>query len=159
MHDHRCPGEDDAAIRNLLGRTALLGDEGDPEDYREVYAPDATWRMGTAKQAGADEIVAAAAARRANGISGPGTGTRHVVIPLLVEVSGDSARAVSSYLFLTGTTITVAGTYRDELTRSGRGWQISSREATSGLHNLNIRIPYADPAARQLVPASPEEAR
>lgn len=133
MHDHhRCPAEDDAAIRNLLGRTALLGDEGDPEDYRKVYAPGATWRMGADEQASADEIVAAATARRADGTSGPGTGTRHVVIPLLVEVAGDSARAVSSYLFLTGTAITVAGTYRDEFTRSGRGWQISSRDITAG---------------------------
>jgi hypothetical protein len=132
MHDHRCPAEDDAAIRNLLGRTALLGDEGDPEDYREVYAPGATGRRGTIEQAGADEIVAAAAARRADGTSGPGTGTRHVVITLLVEVTGDSARAVSSYLFLTETAITVAGTYRDEFTRSGQGWQISSRDITAG---------------------------
>jgi hypothetical protein len=132
MHDHPCPAGDDAAIRNLLGRTALLGDEGDPEEYREVYAPGATWRMGAVEQVGADEIVAGAADRRANGTSGPGTGTRHVVIPLLVEITGDSARAVSTYLFLTGTAITVAGTYHDEFTRSSRGWQISSRDITAG---------------------------
>ncbi len=129
---HRCPAEDDAAIRNLLGLAALLGDEGAPEDYRRVYAPGATWRMGTAEQNGADEIVAAAARRRADGISGPGTGTRHLVVPLWVEVTGDSARAVSSFMFLAGTAITVAGTYRDELVRTGQGWRISRREATSG---------------------------
>jgi len=84
--------------------------------------------MGTIEQAGADEIVAAAAGRRADGTSGPGTGTRHLVIPLLVEVSGDSARTVSFFAFLAGTAITVAGTYRDELIRTGQGWRISRRE-------------------------------
>jgi SnoaL-like domain len=122
---------DDDAIRNLIGLTALLGDEGDPEDYRRVYAPDATWRMGQTSQSGADEIVAAAAARRAEGVSGPGTGTRHLVITLHVEVAGDSARAVSCFVFLGGTAIRTAGTYHDELIRTEQGWQIRSREITA----------------------------
>jgi hypothetical protein len=132
MTDHQCPAEDDAAIRTLLGLTALLGDEGAPEDYRRVYAPDATWRMGTIEQTGGDEIVAAAAGRRAEGTSGPGTGTRHLVIPMQVEVTGDSARTISHFLFLAGTSITVAGTYRDELIRTSQGWRISTREVTNG---------------------------
>jgi hypothetical protein len=132
MSDHRCPAEDDAAIRNLLGLTALLGDEGAPQGYRRVYASDAIWRMGTVEQAGADEIVAAAAERRADGTSGPGTGTRHLVIPMQVEVAGDSARAVSYFAFLAGTAITVAGTYRDELIRTSQGWRISRREIAAG---------------------------
>jgi hypothetical protein len=132
MGHHRCPAEDDAAIRNLLGLTALLGDEGAPSDYRRVYAPDATWRMGKIEQTGADEIVAAAAERRADGTSGPGTGTRHLVVPVRIEVTGDSARAVSHFMFLAGTAITVGGTYRDELIRTSRGWQISNREVTAG---------------------------
>ena len=125
-------GRDDAAIRNLVGLTALLGDEGAPEDYRRVYAPDATWRMGQVSQSGADEIVAAAAARRAEGVSGPGTGTRHLVVTLHVDVAGDSARAVSCYVFLAGTAIRTVGTYRDELVRRREGWQIRRREVTPG---------------------------
>jgi SnoaL-like domain len=132
MTDYRCLTQDDAAIRNLLGLTALLGDEGAPEDYRRVYASDATWRMGTIEQTGADEIVAAAASRRADGTSGPGTGTRHLVIPMQVEVTGDSARAISRFLFLAGTAIAVAGTYRDELIRTSQGWRIAAREVTNG---------------------------
>ena len=145
MNDHRCAAEDDAAIRNLLGRTALLGDEGAPEDYRQVYAPEAVWRMGTGEtgtgetgtgetgtveQRGQDEIVAAAAARRANGVSGPGTGTRHLLIPLVIEVSGDSASAVSYLAFLAGTSVAVVSTYRDKLVRTSAGWQISERDIT-----------------------------
>jgi hypothetical protein len=124
--------EDDAAIRNLIGLAALLGDEGTPDDYRRVYAPDATWHMGQTRQSGADAIVAAAAARRAEGVNGPGTGTRHLVVTLHVEVAGDRARAVSYFVFLAGTAIRNAGTYRDELVRTGQGWQIRSREITAG---------------------------
>ena len=125
-------GPDDAAVRNVIGLAALLGDEGDPEEYRRVYTPDATWRMGEARQSGADEIVAAAVARRAKGVSGPGTGTRHLVVTLHVEVAGDSARAVSYFVFLAGTAIRTVGTYHDELARTGAGWQIRRREITAG---------------------------
>jgi hypothetical protein len=34
-------------------------------------------------------------------------------------------------LFLAGTSITVAGTYRDELIRTSQGWRISTREVTN----------------------------
>jgi len=131
VNGHRCPAADDAAIRNLVGLAALLGVGGDPEDYRRVYAPDATWCMGESRQSGADEIVAAAAGRRAEGVSGPGTGTRHLVVPLYVEVTGDTARAVSYVVFLAGTAIRTVGTYRDELVRTPGGWRIRGREITT----------------------------
>jgi hypothetical protein len=129
---HRCPAADDAAVRSVIGLTALLGDEGAAEDYRKVYAPSAVWQMGDAIQAGADEIVAAAAARRAEGVSGPGSGTRHLVTPLTIEVSGDTATAVSYYAFLAGTAIAGSGTYRDQFARTEAGWQIVRRDITAG---------------------------
>ena len=131
MTSHHCAAADDAAIRNLIGLTALLGDTGAPEDYRRVYAPDATWTMGSAVQNGADEIVAATAARRAEGTSGPGTGTRHVVIPAVIEIDGDTAKAMSHFVFLAGLEVRNAGSYRDTLVRTGDGWQIRVREVTA----------------------------
>ncbi|HEX3962793.1 MAG TPA: hypothetical protein VHZ03_40200 [Trebonia sp.] len=68
-----------SSLVTLIGLTAFLGDQGAPEDYRKVYAPDVVWRMGEHVQFGADEIVAAAVARRAEGVSG--TGTRLLVTP------------------------------------------------------------------------------
>ena len=129
---HRCPACDDAAIRNVIGLTALLGDAGAPEEYRKVYAPLAVWQMGDAIQSGADQIVAAAAARRAEGVSGPGSGTRHLVTPMTIEVTGDTAKAVSYYAFLAGNAITMTGTYRDQLARTEAGWQITRRDITPG---------------------------
>lgn len=128
--------EDDSSIRSLIGLAALTGDVGEPEDYRRIYSPNATWRSGQERQTGADEIVAAAAARRDQGISGPGTATRHFVVPLHVTVSGDRATAVSYFAFLTATTsaptVSVVGTYRDELVRTEDGWRIHDRETTIG---------------------------
>jgi hypothetical protein len=132
MTSHRCRASDDAAIRNVIGLAAFLGDTGAPEDYRRVYAPDASWRMGDVIQQGADEIVAAAAARRAQGIGGPGSGSRHFVTTLTVEVTGDTATAVSYYAFLAGNAITATGTYRDELARTEAGWQVTRRGITAG---------------------------
>jgi len=129
---HRCPAADDAAVRNVIGLTALLGDTGAPEDYRRVYAPDATWRMGDVTQAGADEIVAAAAARRDQGISGPVSGRRHFVTTLTVEVAGDRATAVSYYAFLAGNAVAGTGTYHDTLARTEAGWRITRRDITAG---------------------------
>ena len=136
MNSHPCAAEDDAAIRSLIGLAAHLGDEGVPDDYRRLYTPDAAWRMGDARQTGIDEITVAAAARRAEGVSGPGTGTRHFVVPLHIEVTGDSARAVSYFQFITETaaapSIALVGSYRDELARTDRGWRIRSRDITLG---------------------------
>jgi hypothetical protein len=132
MTTHRCPAGDEAAIRNLIGLAALLGDTGAAEDYRRVYAPDAAWRMGNVAQEGADEIVAAAAARRGEGVSGPGSGTRHFVTTLTVDVADDRARAISYYAFLAGNMIRTTGTYHDELARTEAGWRITRRDITSG---------------------------
>jgi HIP---CoA ligase len=129
---HRCPAADEAAVRNVIGLTALLGDTGAPEDYRRAYARDATWRMGDVIQEGADAIVAAAAARREEGTSGPGSGTRHLVTALTVEVAGDTATAVSYYAVLAGTAIRATGTYHDKLARTEGGWRITRRDVTPG---------------------------
>jgi hypothetical protein len=50
------------------------------------------------------------------------------VIPAVIEVTGDRARAVSHFVFLAGLEIANAGTYRDDLVRTERGLQIRARE-------------------------------
>jgi hypothetical protein len=132
MTNHWCPADDDAAIRNLLGLAAYLNDQGEPEDQRRIYAPDATWRLGDQARQGADAMVAAAEARRDQGRLGPSTGTRHLLTVLTVEVTGDTAKAVSYFAFLSGTAITSGGTYRDDLARTEAGWRIAGREIILG---------------------------
>ncbi|HEY0448807.1 nuclear transport factor 2 family protein [Actinophytocola sp.] len=136
MDDRPPTADPDAAIRSLLGLAARVGDEGEPDDYRRLYTPDATWTMGDTRQVGVEQIVAAARERRAEGVSGPGTATRHLVVPLHVDVTADSATAVSYFLFMgdtaTAPSIKLFGTYRDELVRTADGWRLRGREATLG---------------------------
>ncbi|MEV0595523.1 nuclear transport factor 2 family protein [Nonomuraea cavernae] len=130
------PTHDHVLIRDLIGRAAHLADEGTPDDYRTLYTPDATWTFGTSAQEGVDEIVEATRLRRAEGVSGPGTATRHLVVPLHVTVDGDTATAVSYFLFFTDTTSTpvvrVFGVYTDELARTPEGWRIHRRVSRAG---------------------------
>ena len=128
---------DEVRIRAVIGRAGYLGDEGTPDDYREIYTDDATWSLGSTLQTGIEEIVAATVERRAQGVSGPGTGTRHLVVPMDVRVDGDTAEAVSYFLFLAETStapvVRVFGTYRDTLARGADGtWRIRQRRAGAG---------------------------
>ncbi|WP_051752620.1 nuclear transport factor 2 family protein [Streptosporangium amethystogenes] len=130
------PAHDHALIRDLVGRAAHLADEGTPDDYRTLYTHDATWTFGASTQNGIEEIVAATRQRRAEGVSGPGTATRHLVVPLHVTVDGDTADAVSYFLFFGDTTsapvVRVFGVYADELTRTPGGWRIYRRVSRVG---------------------------
>jgi 3-phenylpropionate/cinnamic acid dioxygenase small subunit len=122
---------DDALIRSLIGRAAHLGDEGEPDDYRSLYTDDATWTMGAATQTGIEAIVEATRQRREQKVSGPGTETRHLVVPLHVGTDGDSATAVSYFLFFANTAtvpeVRMFGVYEDQLARTTEGWRIKHR--------------------------------
>ncbi|GIH06702.1 hypothetical protein Rhe02_47690 [Rhizocola hellebori] len=123
--------DDDALIRSLIGRAAHLGDEGEPDDYRTLYTDDAVWTMGESTQTGIEAIVEATRQRRLQKVSGPGTDSRHLVVPLHVSTNGDTASAVSYFLFFvnvaTVPTVKMFGVYEDELARLPVGWRIRRR--------------------------------
>jgi 3-phenylpropionate/cinnamic acid dioxygenase small subunit len=86
---------------------------------------------------GRAEIRAGAEERRASGIQGPGTNTRHVLTTTSVDVeSDDRATARSYYLFVDSTTTTptirTVGQYDDVLVRGAQGWQLARRDITIG---------------------------
>jgi hypothetical protein len=54
-----------------------------------------------------------------------------MVIPAVIEVDGDTATAVSHFVFLAGFEIRNAGTYHDQFVRAETGWQIGVRDITS----------------------------
>ncbi|WP_051684235.1 AMP-binding protein [Blastococcus sp. URHD0036] len=136
------------AVRELLIRLATIGDHGDPADYRDVYTDDVEWRWGADVQRGVDAVVAAATQRRAEGSSGPGSGTRHEVAPRVVRVDGDTATAASSFRFVRADgEVLVAGSYADDLVRTPAGWRIRRRE---------VRVPARSVAG--LLAAAAEDA-
>ncbi|MEN3358154.1 MAG: hypothetical protein V7637_2136 [Mycobacteriales bacterium] len=77
----------DAEIRSLLARVAQVADAGTVAAYLELFTEDAVWEMPAnpavgapaERRAGRADIGAGVRARRAAGMQGPGTATRHVV--------------------------------------------------------------------------------
>ena len=127
----------ESSIRSLIGRVALLGDVGAPEDYASVYADDAVWEFGSARDDGIDAIIESARKRRATGTSGPGSGSKHVVTVMdLVLLDSNHARVTSYFVFYTGTSgqaaIGPVGTYSDEVARHNGTWKITRRLSTVG---------------------------
>jgi 3-phenylpropionate/cinnamic acid dioxygenase small subunit len=129
---------DELEIRNLVAKLAQLADEGDLDEYIQLFTEDAGWdggpALGTSK--GHAELLAAARERRASGRSGPGTFTRHVVTTATVDVQGDRAtgRAVFHYYTRTNETpvLTLLGVYEDEFVRTERGWCMALRKVLGG---------------------------
>ena len=132
--------DDEAEIRALITKLALIVDEGSLEDYDAVYAPDAIWETGDDTHRGIEAIRAASMRRRADGMTGPGSGGRHLVTPMRIEIEGNTAVGWTYFIFLVGTggtpKIHAFGIYDDAFTRSSVGWRIGRRvgrnDSTSG---------------------------
>jgi 3-phenylpropionate/cinnamic acid dioxygenase small subunit len=135
----------DAEIRTVLARIAQLADTGDLEEYLTLFTEDAVWGMPdnpavgmTANEKkGHAEILAGAQERRASGLQGPGTESRHVLTTIAIDVeSEDRATARSYFLFFASTsttpTLRTMGQYDDVLVKSERGWQLARRRITVG---------------------------
>ncbi|MFC5751861.1 nuclear transport factor 2 family protein [Actinomadura rugatobispora] len=130
---------DELEIRGALARIAMLSDMGDLDDYAAQFTEDAVWEMpGVPVKRGRAEIRAAGAARRAEGATGPGSGTRHVIGTTAVEVGGDGGTAVAEsywqFYVRTGAEphLRSMGHYRDTFRREPAGWRLARREITPG---------------------------
>ncbi|MDD3797799.1 MAG: nuclear transport factor 2 family protein [Novosphingobium sp.] len=125
---------DELAIRNLIARMAHIADRGAVEDYAPMMTPDARWILPTGDETvGPEEMMAGVRARRAGGTAGPGSGTRHLITTVTVEVDGDTARGWSYWLYVTTGSdpkILMNGLYTDTFRRTGGGWRFSGRIST-----------------------------
>lgn len=124
-------------LRNLISRIAILADQGDLDEYANQFTEDAVWALPDAPRHGKADIRAGAQRRRAEGLTGPGSASRHVITNVSVSVDGpDNARADSYFMFFQNTTavptILNMGSYRDRLVRQGGTWRLARREITFG---------------------------
>lgn len=124
-------------IRNLISRIAILADQGDLDEYANQFTEDAVWALPDAPRHGRADIRAGAQMRRAEGLTGPGSASRHVITNLSVGVDGpDNAKADSYFMFFQNTTtvptILNMGSYRDRLVHQGGAWRLARREITFG---------------------------
>jgi uncharacterized protein (TIGR02246 family) len=124
-------------LRNLISRIAILADQGDLDEYANQFTEDAVWALPSAPRHGRSDIRAGAQMRRAEGLTGPGSASRHVITNISVNIDGpDSARADSYFMFFQNTTalptILNMGSYRDRFVRQGGTWRLARREITFG---------------------------
>ena len=135
----------DAEIRTLLARIAQLADTGDLDEYLTCFTDDAVWAMpdnpavgmkANAKR-GHAEIRQGAEERRASGLQGPGTDSRHVLSTVAIALESDVRATARSYFMFYGTTSTTPtlrtmGQYDDVLVKGEHGWQLAHRTITVG---------------------------
>ena len=127
---------DDAAIRNVVARLAILADGGDLEEYVDLFTDDARWDMPGGELQGRENLLAGAIERRAAGTVGPGSNTRHVITTQAVAVDADEAASDSYFQFWVNTatepSIALFGTYQDRLVRTNNGWKLAHRTISFG---------------------------
>jgi 3-phenylpropionate/cinnamic acid dioxygenase small subunit len=124
-------------IRNIIARIAILADQGTLDEYVDQFTEDSLWDLPTAPRHGRSEIRAGAEARRAEGITGPGSGSRHIVTTTAIAIDdGDRVVADSYFMFLQNTTtsptILNAGVYHDIFVRQDGEWRLAHRRITLG---------------------------
>jgi len=124
-------------IRNLIGRIALLADQGDLDEYVDQFTEDAVWAFPGGPRHGRGDIRAGAEERRATAVTGPGSNTRHVLTTISVQVGGEDVASADSYFLFyqhttTAPTLFNMGHYHDTFTRQGDVWRLARRDITLG---------------------------
>jgi 3-phenylpropionate/cinnamic acid dioxygenase small subunit len=139
---------DELEIRNLIAELTLLADTASDEEldrYISLFTEDASWvvlaggsGLGTQERRGHQEILEGVRERRAAGLQGPGTDTRHGVHSLMVRFEAPDRAAVRCYwTYHTNTassapTLSLMGEYRNTLVRTPDGWKLARRELLTG---------------------------
>ena len=131
-------GEDELAIRNLIHRAALLNDGGVLDDYLDCWTDDMVWERAGAERQDRSAFRAAVSGRRKDGRSGPGSGSCHLVMNLVVAVDTPSAATADFYMvFLSGAgaalSVRSAHRNRDLLRKTPGGWRIAHRSIGPGI--------------------------
>ncbi|MFD4183747.1 nuclear transport factor 2 family protein [Rhodococcus sp. NPDC058514] len=134
-------------IQSLLARLAHLADDGSVEDYLSHFTVDAVWEsapnpateMPAQVRTGHAEIEEGVRSRRASGIQGPGSATRHVLTTIAVtpgESDADEATTTAYWSFFVDTTtaprLSSVGRYDDTLRRVDGRWRLAHRRITMG---------------------------
>jgi uncharacterized protein (TIGR02246 family) len=128
---------DELAIRNLIARVAHLADHGDIDQYVMLFTEDASWEFPAGPRRGRADIRAGAQQRRAEGQTGPGTSTRHVITTMAVSLVDELTATVDSYFIFyrdttTNPTVFNMGHYHDTVRREDGEWRLDRRVITIG---------------------------
>jgi len=131
-------------IRHLISVIGHLADMATDEHvetlYPDCWTEDAVWEAVhkaidtggyQTTRRGRAEIVAGAVERRKLGWTGPGSNSMHIIGTHWIKVDGDTANALSNFVFLRRANGQIApatmGVYDDILRREGGVWRIARR--------------------------------
>lgn len=143
--EHQTSIDPRGEIQDLLARIAQLADDGTVEEYLEQFTEDAIWEsqpnavtgMAAQQRQGIAAIEDGVRERRAAGIQGPGTSSRHVITTVTVSLDSDTQASSTAYwLFFRDTTteprLAGVGRYDDVHRYEGGRWMLAHRRITSG---------------------------
>lgn len=132
-------------VQNLLARIAQLADDGTVEAYLEHFTADAIWEsqanpvtgMAAQLRRGVEAIEEGVRERRAGGVQGPGTSSRHVITTVAVSLDTDvEASSTAYWLFFRDTTteprLAGVGRYDDTHRYEDGRWKLAHRRITVG---------------------------
>jgi hypothetical protein len=130
--------DDQIEIRNVMARISHLTDgRGTFEEYLGLWTEDCVWESPVAGTwRGHDGQLARHERFRAAGVQGPGAESYHVLTTVWVDVRGDEADALSTWMLITrwsgSPRIEDIGTYTDVLRRTYDGWKLHTRQVAQG---------------------------
>jgi uncharacterized protein (TIGR02246 family) len=116
---------DEEGIRRTLALYSQLCDDGRFDEFAQLFAADAEFRVMGMVHQGREAIQTFMAAAQ-----GPEARGKHITSNTVISVDGHTARAFTDYLFVaTDKTITNIGRYHDALVREPDGvWRFQVRE-------------------------------
>ena len=118
------------AIRELMARYAMALDACRFADVAACFAPDGAWTTNYGAARGPAEIEKFISSIVP--VKGEGPQRKHYITNIIIEVDGDSARAVSDYLVVreseNGLMPVMGGTYRDRFVKTAAGWRFARKE-------------------------------
>jgi 3-phenylpropionate/cinnamic acid dioxygenase small subunit len=139
---------DELEIRNRVAELAQLADTASDDEldqYLALLTEDAAWvvlassdLLEVQERKGHTEILEGVRQRRADGVQGPGTDTRHVVSTLVVTFEArDRAMARCYWQYYAKASsrapvLALMGEYRNTFVRTPEGWKLTRREVVPG---------------------------
>jgi 3-phenylpropionate/cinnamic acid dioxygenase small subunit len=120
--------DDERAIQRLMSRYCHTVDDGAFDEFAQLWADDAEFVLRGETATGPAAIAAVISGRQTPELRG-----LHVSVNVIIDVDGDSARAVSDFVFMRreggpDPIVRFIGRYADRFVRTPEGWRFRRRE-------------------------------
>ncbi len=120
--------DDERAIQRLMARYFHTVDDGAFDELAELWAEDAELALRGETATGPAAIVAVI-----SGLQTPERRGLHAGVNAIIDVEGDTARAVSDFVFMRreggpDPMVKFIGRYVDRFVRTSKGWRFGRRE-------------------------------